>query len=1041
MVRFSRRLPNRDDRIASGGRAMTPSLDRLSDDQRRAVERAGPEVCVVAGPGSGKTRVLIERFAWLVEHRGVHPSRILAITFTEKAATEIKQRLIQRFASNSEAREAIERAWVSTIHGFCARLLRENAIAAGLAPDFAVLDQAPAERLARESAEEALEALYRDRPGDLRRLLDALDLSTQEDGRHPDLARSLLEVYEVLRVSGLRELPEPRVSSDVFQAARGLAQVALADPAPRGTANQTLAHARLREWAGRFLALPPEPVTLHHFQLAKLSIHLGHLKKDSAARLAAADLKNDVLPRLEAAFLAASNAGLLDLMREAVSRIGVIYRAKKRDQSALDFSDLEEESIALLQSDDAIRGETSARFDEILMDEMQDTNPLQWRLVRLIRQRLFVVGDVNQSIYGFRYADPSLFLEYREALRASGAAVDDLRENHRSFDPILRTLSRMLDGQPGIEPRAFAGARGEGPHLVERLVGRGDDAVDAEASLVASRIREMVDAGQFDFSDIAVLVRTLGVTTPFERAFDRFSIPFLVSGGRTFLEAREIRDLLALLAALVNPLDDLALIGVLRSPFAGISDQELFRIGREGWLREFDQRYGRLRKLAGFVAPDRLLAEALDECGYAARLPDRARANIEKFLGVIRREHANHPRPLAELLDHLESLRAMQSEAEAPPAEAGDIVRLMSIHAAKGLEFPVVFVSALQHGPDRRKPVIAFSSAHGLGAKWRNPSTGKGMSDTAHLAILEEMKTREEAEENRLLYVAMTRAEDRLFLTYAERRYPSPWQKLAEAAVTQMTVVDRVLDPPAPPVAAGVIAAAGIVLDAPAVTQQHDSTAAVTAIAQFHACPRKYLLGSVSAASRPTAGEATGGAVTGLAVHRILAGSNAAGADANSQEHAELAARFTDSVLGRRAAHANRVEREFDFVFALEDVILRGQIDLWFEESGELILVDYKTDRDESSSATYALQLRLYALALERYAGRLPDRAMLYYVRTNREREVSLEAQVLQEARSAVRKFLDPQERLEFPLRPGRQCRRCAFFQHACPAELSSTEA
>ena len=125
----------------------------LSPDQRAAVERTGQDVCVVAGPGSGKTRVLIERFAWLVEHRGVDPARILAITFTEKAATEIKQRLIERFTSNSGLREAIERAWVSTIHGFCARLLRENAIAAGLAPDFSVLDQAPAERLARESVE------------------------------------------------------------------------------------------------------------------------------------------------------------------------------------------------------------------------------------------------------------------------------------------------------------------------------------------------------------------------------------------------------------------------------------------------------------------------------------------------------------------------------------------------------------------------------------------------------------------------------------------------------------------------------------------------------------------------------------------------------------------------------------------------------------------------------------------------------------------------------------------------------------------------
>src|SRR4051812_9881352 len=161
---------------------------RLSDEQQRAVERTGQDVCVVAGPGSGKTRVLTERFAWLVEECAVDPKRILAITFTEKAAIEIKQRLVKRFKDNDLIREQVERAWVSTIHGFCARLLKENAIAAGLSPDFSVLEQAPAERMQREAAEEALDALFTERPAEMRRLLEAIDLSTSDDGRQEDLA-------------------------------------------------------------------------------------------------------------------------------------------------------------------------------------------------------------------------------------------------------------------------------------------------------------------------------------------------------------------------------------------------------------------------------------------------------------------------------------------------------------------------------------------------------------------------------------------------------------------------------------------------------------------------------------------------------------------------------------------------------------------------------------------------------------------------------------------------------------------------------------
>ena len=328
---------------------------------------------------------------------------------------------------------------------------------------------------------------------------------------------------------------------------------------------------------------------------------------------------------------------------------------------------------------------------------MQDTNRLQWSLINLIRNRLFAVGDINQSIYGFRHADPAVFHEYRATL----ASVDELRVNHRSGSEILDTVSRMLDGQEGIEPRGLTAARDPGA-VVERIVGRGEQAEDQEAALVAARIRELVDSETHKYRDIAVLVRTLAALPPFERAFDRSGIPFLVSGGRTFLEAREIRDMTALLAALVNPLDEVALIGVLRSPLAGIGDEELFRVGREGWRAIFERLFGGLRKTSDFAAPDWLIAKALDECGYTAGLSERARANVEKFLGWLRREHAARPRPLAEMLDDVEALRVQQSEAEAPPPDAADVVRVSGrSHAAKGLEFPVVSVkrAASASGP------------------------------------------------------------------------------------------------------------------------------------------------------------------------------------------------------------------------------------------------------------------------------------------------------------------------------------------------------
>ncbi len=1003
----------------------------LSSTQRQAIERRGQNVCVMAGPGSGKTRVLIERFAWLVEQHDFDPQRILAITFTEKAATEIKERLIKRFAQMPDLREQIERAWVSTIHGFCARLLRENAIAAGLAPDFAVLDASTAERMAREAAEESLEDLYQEQPDQLRRLLEALDLSTQDDGRQPDLARGLLSVSETMRLSGTTAAAR-LAPHDSLPEALDLVRAVIADSTVGKTVNQRPAHSKLKQWSTEFLdkwGRSPAGHTANDFKSLRFDINLSHLVQGSPSRRAASELKNTVLPRLESEFLEAYNHDLMDLLHLALKRIDQRYREKKRRDAVLDFTDLEEQAIRLLESNPAVRQETAGRFDEILMDELQDTNRLQWRLIDLIRNKLFAVGDINQSIYSFRHAEPAVFAEYRDSLIASGFEIDDLRENHRSFAEILETVSGMLDTQPGIEPRPLIASRGPGA-TVERLVGRGENGAEIEAGLVAARIRGLVDSRQCDFRDVAILVRALSATEAFERSLDRFGIPFLVSGGRTFLEARETRDLLALLAALVNPLDEIALVGVLRSPLAGMSDEEIFRIGREGWSKEFEATFGNLRRQAGFVPPDLILASAMDDCGYAERLPERARANIEKLLAHVRREHRDHPRPLAELLEELEARRVTQSEAEAPPAEAGNLVRLMSIHAAKGLEFKVVFVSALHQGPNRSRTVITFSRAAGLGARWRNPATGKGQSDTAHAIAIAEIKQKEEAEENRLLYVAMTRAQDRLFLSYAEKGRASGWQKLAEAAISSVSAADQVPDPSELRAPVAVDTAVEQLLDPPNVTGQFDSSAAITSIALFHACPRKYYLSLFGRGQVREGGEG-GGVATGLAVHKILADDIE-----GIEEEMKLAARFRNSPLGKRAARANRMEREFDFLLPIHDVVLRGQIDLWFEESGELILVDYKTDRDESGADRYVLQLRLYSLALEKYAGRLPDRAILFYVRSAKEVEVSIDRTALDAARAAVQAFRDAQESSKYPLAPSEACRRCEFYQNRCPVNV-----
>ncbi|HEY7335743.1 MAG TPA: UvrD-helicase domain-containing protein [Bryobacteraceae bacterium] len=995
----------------------------LSPQQRAAIEREASEVCVVAGPGSGKTRVLIERFAWLVERRGVDPSRILAITFTEKAANVMKRRLADRFAYSPDLREKVEAAWVSTIDAFCARLLGEHAIEAGLPPDFQVLDPAQAERLLRDSAEEVLDELFAEAPSAMRRLMEAIDLSTEDDGRKPDLAQSLIEIYETMRLTGSRNLPELVPSADIFPEALDLAKT-IVESKPAGADAPVLL-----DWAARFLALP-EAIARDHLQtIGSFNVNLTRITpKSSPAYQAASRLKKEVLPRLEAQWVEGWHSGSPELMRTALTRLGAQFQDRKRRQGAIDFTGLEEKAIELVESDSELRQRIAGRFDHLLMDELQDTNRLQWRLIDLVRRNLFAVGDVNQSIYGFRHADRTVFEDYRRRAR-----VEELTENYRSRGGILRTVSHIFDGQPGVEARALRACREFAPSRepeVTRMTGAGDQGAEIEAEMVAAKIRQWVDARERNYQDIAVLVRTLGSTPPFERAFDAFGIPFLLTGGRTFLEARETRDLMALLAALANPLDEIALVTVLRSPLAGWSGEQLMRASHEGWQTEFDRQFGEIRRLYGFVPLDRLLATKLDECGYLAGLGERARSNIDKLLGWIRREQRNRPRPLVELVEDLEAMRETRAEAEAPPPEAAEAVRIMTIHTAKGLEFPVVFLSAMHRGPERRLPPILFGPDLGLGIKWRNPINGKSAPSAVYKELAKRRASEEEAEENRLLYVAMTRAEDRLIFSYAERERPSRWMKLV--AVTEQSAT-------AAPLAACAGKPETHAADAPppihaldGVSGQYDSSASVTSVALFDACPRKYYLSRYLGLEPKPESPGTGAIELGLEVHRALAGE-----PVTSPEAVELAQRFYATELGRRAARAERIEREFDFLLAQDDVILRGQIDLWFEEGGEITLVDFKTDRDESAGHRYELQLRLYALALAKYAGRLPDRAVLFYVRSARTVEVSLAPTDLDSARARVRALAAAQNDLTFPMKPGEQCRRCFFFGGLCAPALS----
>ncbi|MCC6343007.1 MAG: UvrD-helicase domain-containing protein [Bryobacterales bacterium] len=1051
----------------------------LNPAQQAAVERWGQDVCVVAGPGSGKTRVLIERFRWLVASKGIPPNRILAVTFTEKAATEIKKRLIQSFTSD-ELREQIERAWVSTIHGFCTRLLKENAIAAAVDPDFSLLDEAQSRILQLHTAEAVLDDLLGERPELMRVLLR--ELNTGASG----LAESLLEFFEQARTAGmpLENLrPPSKQAASAWPRISGAARSILADP-PIGTFNQRQSHQRFHQWAAAVLALDPSSSFREKIRLFAGMPSATSLKSTSRARSVALELEETLLPLAQAELILDARLPVYPLILEALRRIRDAYSGAKRLRGVLDFDDLEEFAIHLLESNEPLRARVRHSFDQVLMDELQDTNRLQWRLIDLVRRpdTLFAVGDINQSIYYFRHADPGVFRDYRDSLSSRGLPIDELRENYRARPEIIDAVNRITPYlSDGVEPHRLLACR-EFPSLSNSCIEYvhtfaaipEDDPVRTEARWIARRIQELNSPP--GYSRFAILARVIGALAPIQPALDEYGIPSVISGGRSFHESREIRDLTAWLNVLANPRDEISLVTVLRSPLCGISDELLFRLKHSApddlfaalatagdpRLEWFHALVSKQRAQAGASSPDALLAQVLDESGYQDGLPSRPRANIAKFLAILRDRFHKNPATPGELAADIARWRETAAEPEASAAELANCVHLMSVHSAKGLEFPVVFLAAMRNGAQNKEPAFCFDASGLLGATWRHPELRKGISDPTHLQVCARRKRQEDAEEDRLLYVAMTRAGERLIFTASSHPGRSDWaRKVAEGLLLPTSIpkaersesiysaIREAPPPPSPQSGDLEEQTPAAIVSPPSIPGGHDSVVPVTSVAQFAFCPRQYYLSRyLGLPTQPPAPfhanpdpEADAGEWTasefGVAVHEILAGKSI---ENPPPEAITLAARFHASPLGRRLENASRLGREYDFLIELEEMILRGQIDLWFEESGELILVDYKSDLvapggERRHAYRYGAQIRLYALALERLTGRLPDHAFLWYLRTETPVPVSLHPQAIAEARGLVRQLREAQSAVKFPLREGDHCLRCAHYQSACPAQ------
>jgi ATP-dependent exoDNAse (exonuclease V) beta subunit len=817
-----------EQRTQAAAREATP-------EQAAAIAVRGKDVLLEAGAGTGKTGVMVDRYCRLVCDSGLSPDAVLAFTFTDKAAAELRQRIraeLARRAERGSERAAtvlagIGGAWITTIHGFCNRVLAAHPVAAGVDPGFRVLDAPEAARAAREAFDDALVEFLAGGDAAREETVAAYDVE--------GLRGMIVGIHEELRSRGIArpELPDPP-AADPAEAIRRAVDAA-------------------RECLGELKETDPKRERLEK-ALARLSApgpaptldELGALGTSSKAK-ALAQYKEAI----EAAIARTAEAGeggtvyrhLAELLRLFAAR----FEAAKERRAGIDFEDLQILAARLLERAE-IGEHYRGRFRQILVDEFQDTNRLQLRLIEALRgpkAELVVVGDELQSIYGFRHADLEVFRRRREEIdRRSDAELMRLSGNFRSRPEVVGAVNLFGEAllgaaytplRVGAEPddvelspdtgdevapveetpavelllTARDGWDGDGIELEPAIDGATPLNCLAEARAVAERLRELADAG-VPRGEMVVLLRAFSHLDAYEDALERAGLRPYVVGGRGYWSQQQVADVCALLAVIANPLDDHALFGALASPAcavapdtlwllraaagkrkhvwpaveraAGAGEADLVDPGRleaipeteRELLAKFVKRIASLRARGPRLSLPELIEAAVTETGYdlavLSRPAGEARfANVRKMTRLAAEFEQREGRDLRGFLDFLAARAESDAEAQAATAAEGhDGVRIMTVHNAKGLEFGVVAVPDLSRRllGASRSPLLVLGREEQPRVGLRLVRLGSPKIDLfEHGALCEESAEREAEEELRLFHVAATRARRRLIVS------------------------------------------------------------------------------------------------------------------------------------------------------------------------------------------------------------------------------------------------------------------------------------
>jgi len=1119
-------------------------------EQRQAIDAVRTSVALSAGAGCGKTYVLTERF--LSYFRPHDPSalqpadigRLVAITFTERAAREMRDRIRRKCrerlaqASESEASywaellRGLDGARISTIHAFCGNLLRAHAVEAGVDPQFEMLEPSQAETLLAETIEDTL-----------RRLLARRDDSAWRLTTHFDLNRLQEYLRDFVRDCGPQELeqwaqcgPEeqverwrafhqdyvvPQVARTVLESRECISIVeVLTDNVPEHPVMQQRRMILLEQFASLSQSAGDKR------QLAaELQVILEHAKvqgggtikhwsdasayerfRDSATKLR--KLIDNTIQLLEFDFDRAQRAAELGAALLSVGHaVALEYARCKERLSALDFNDLLAKSRQLL-TDSRYRDlqrRLAAQIHLLLVDEFQDTDPLQVELVAalcgdgLFAGKLFFVGDYKQSIYRFRGADPHVFKRLREDTPEAGQL--SLTENFRSQPAILNFVNALFRTELGAGYEALKARRPQvSPQpAIEFLWAPAEKPKEnvanlrwREADWVARRIRALIDGGEplvWDADaernemptarparpgDVAILFRALSNVEVYEEALRRNSLDYYLVGGHAFYAQQEVFDLLNLLRSLDSPTDLVSLVGLLRSSFFSLQDETIFWLSMhpEGIVAGLDQRalpreclaeqrervefaattIGHLRRLKDRVRVCELIEEALALTGYDAALLNeflgpRKLANLRKLIEQARAFQRGGFLGLADFIAQLAHFVAKQPDEPlaATHSENTNVVRLMTIHQSKGLEFPIVVIPDVDRKQQFHSPAVHFD--HQLGPLVRVSETEDGEPVRGGYDMWRFREKHEEAAEmNRLLYVATTRAADYLLLSggISDMDKPrGPWLELIKRHFDPDTGECRETRLPAgdvpavkvtnsepavtaggtgrrqrvdlPQVLQGVLAGATAIADLPPAIlpvmpergrAQYSFSRLVDDVAG-HGAAREG-----AGRDRDPARDALG---LGTLVHEVLAASDFSVQGDAAQivrlvaerqsnvdprtvaEASKLVARFYQSQRARAIAQSLEHHAEVEFLLAWppsgaarSTTQLGGVIDCLYRDGEGWHLLDFKTNRVTAGevaavAAGYEMQMLVYALATEQILGVAPRSLTLHFLRTGDE--------------------------------------------------------